>query len=86
MDDAQIAAEIDELEAEEQKLRHEEEAAGAAGRSDVLDADRKRLGEISSRLAQLSDLQRQRTALRDAGGNPDEAELRDAKTVEGYLG
>jgi hypothetical protein len=86
MDDAQIAAEIDELEAEEQKLRQEEEAAGAAGRSDVLDADRKRLGEIASRLAQLNDLQRQRTALRDAGGDPDDAEMRDAKTVEGYLG
>jgi len=86
MDDARIAAEIDELEAEEQKLRQEEEAAGAAGRSDVLEADRKRLGEIASRLAQLNDLQRQRTALRNAGGNPDDAEMRDAKTVEGYLG
>ncbi len=86
MDDAQIAAEVEALEAEERKLRHEEEQAAEAGRRDVLDEDRHRLAEIAPRLAQLADLQRQRTALRNAGGDPDDAQLRDAKTIAEYRG
>lgn len=86
MDDAQIAAEIETLEAEERKLRHEEEAAAEAGRGDVIATDRERLEEIRVRMAQLTDLQRQRTALRNAGGDPDDAALRDPETIENYRG
>ena len=86
MDDAQIAAEVETLEAEERKLRHEEEVAAEAGRTDILRGDRSRLEEIRVRLSQLADLQRQRTALRNAGGDADDAELRDAKTIAEYRG
>ena len=86
MDDAKIAAEIEELEAEERKLRHEEEQAAGAGRADVLEGDRARLAEIGPRLTQLADLQRQRTALRNAGGDPADAQMRDAKTIAEYRG
>ena len=86
MDDTQITAEIEQLEEEERKLRHEEAAAADAGRGDVIEHDRARLEEIRRRLAQLWDLERQRTALRNSGGDPDDASLRDADTIEGYLG
>lgn len=86
MDDAKIAAEVEELEAEERKLRHEEEVAAEAGRRDLIEADKARLEEIRLRLKQLADLQHQRTALRDAGGDPADAQMRDAKTIEGYWG
>lgn len=86
MDDEQISAEVEQLEAEERKLRHEEAAAAEAGRGDVIEADRARLEEIRKRLAQLWDLSRQRSALRDSGGDPDDASLRDPETIEGYLG
>ena len=86
MDDTQIRAEIEQLEEEERKLRHEEATAADAGLPDVIEKDRARLEQIRVRLAQLWDLQRQRTALKNAGGDPDDAQLRDAGTVEGYLG
>lgn len=37
-------------------------------------------------LDQCWNLLRQRRARREAGQDPDEAKVRDAKTVEGYLG
>jgi Protein of unknown function (DUF2630) len=86
MDDAQIAAEVETLESEERKLRHEEEVAAEAGRGDIVASDRARLEEIRVRLSQLYDLQRQRTALRNAGGDPDDADLRDPKTIAEYRG
>ena len=86
MDDAQIRTEIEELEDEERRLRGEEALAADAARGDVLERDRLRLGEIKSRLAQLWDLLRQREALRSAGGDPDDASMRDASTIDGYLG
>lgn len=86
MDDAKIADEIEALEGEERKLRHDEEQAGDAGRADIVARDAERLEEIRLRLHQLTDLQRQREALRRAGGDPDDAQLRDPGTVEGYLG
>jgi hypothetical protein len=86
MDDDQIRAEIEQLEGEEQKLRHEEGQAADAGRGDIVEADKARLAEIRVRLDQLWDLERQRTALRNSGGNPDDASLRDPGTVENYLG
>ena len=62
-----IQARIEALEAEEQRLRGEEEGAAP----EVLERDRKRLAEIKVELDQLWDLLRQRRALRDAGRDPD---------------
>jgi hypothetical protein len=86
MDDAQIRAHIEQLEDEERRLRSEESEAADIGRDDVLAADRDRLADIKVELDQLWDLLRRRNALRDGGQNPDAAELRDAGTVEDYLG
>jgi hypothetical protein len=86
MDDDAIQARIDALEQEEQRLRKEEAESAEAGRTDVVSKDAGRLSEIKVELDQLWDLLRQRRALRRAGRNPDEAQLRDPETVERYLG
>jgi hypothetical protein len=86
MDDAQIQARIDALEQEEQRLRKDEEASAEAGRTDAVGEDAGRLAAIKVELDQRWDLLRQRRALRDAGRNPDDARMRDAGTVERYLG
>jgi hypothetical protein len=84
MSDESIAARIEELVTEEHELRTREETDS----TDVaaLTEDRRRLERVSIELDRCWDLLRQRRALRDAGGNPDDAEARDAKTVENYLG
>ena len=86
MDDAQIEARIDALEQEEQRLRKDEETQAEAGRTDAVGDDADRLRAIKVELDQLWDLLRQRRALRSAGRDPDEARMRDADTVERYLG
>ena len=86
MDDQQIQNRIDQLEQEEQGLRKDEEASAEAGRRDVVGEDAGRLAAIKVELDQLWDLLRQRRALREAGRNPDDARMRDADTVERYLG
>jgi len=86
MDDARIESRIDELEQEERRLRHDEETSAEAGRTDAVGEDADRLAAIKVELDQLWDLLRQRRALRDAGRNPDDARMRDAATVERYLG
>jgi hypothetical protein len=86
MDDDAIQARIDELEQEEQRLRKEEEASAEQGRTDVVSEDAGHLQEIKVELDQLWDLLRQRRALRAAGRNPDDAQMRDRETVERYLG
>jgi hypothetical protein len=48
-------------------------------------ADRERLAKINAELDQCWDLLRQRRALRDAGQDPDQAEVRSANVVERYL-
>ena len=48
--------------------------------------EHERLGRIEVELDQCWDLLRQRRAKREFGDDPDEASVRDAKTVEGYLG
>ena len=87
MNDEQAQARIEELEAEERRLRHDEGVVGehTSGR-DRLAADASRLAEIQAELGRLWDYLRQRRALRDAGEDPDGAALRDSGTVEGYLG
>jgi hypothetical protein len=78
MDDATILRQINELAHEEHELFERESRAQAS------DADRRRLRQIGVTLDQCWDLLRQRRAKRAAGLDPDEAQLRDEKTVEGY--
>ena len=77
MDDA-ILRQINELAHEEHELFERESHAQAS------DADRERLRQIAVTLDQCWDLLRQRRAKRAAGLDPDEAQVRDEKTVEGY--
>jgi sigma54-dependent transcription regulator len=86
MDDAQIEARIDALEQEEKRLRKDEESRAEQGHTDVVGDDAGRLAAIKVELDQLWDLLRQRRALRSAGRDPDDAQMRDADTVERYLG
>jgi hypothetical protein len=78
MDDPQIHGTIEQLVAEEHRL-WERESAGAAS-----DADRRRLQEIEVSLDQCWDLLRQRRALREAGRDPEAADVRQPEVVEGY--
>jgi hypothetical protein len=86
MSDEQIQARIEELEAEERRLRHDEEQAAEGERDKRVAADARRLEAVRVELDRLWDYLRQRRALRDAGRNPDDARMRDAGTVERYLG
>jgi hypothetical protein len=78
MDDSQIHGTIDRLVAEEHEL-WEREAGG-----DASESDRERLRELKVSLDQCWDLLRQRRALREAGGDPDAADVRRPEVVEGY--
>jgi uncharacterized protein with PhoU and TrkA domain len=78
MDDAQIHGTIELLVAEEHELWERETAGNAS------EDDRHRLGELKVSLDQCWDLLRQRRALREAGGDPSDAELRRPDVVEGY--
>jgi len=81
--DEQVADRIERLVAEEQSLRGREQD----DRRDpsALDTDRDRLDAVRVELDRCWDLLRQRRALRDAGGDPDQAESRDSGTVDRYL-
>jgi hypothetical protein len=76
--DEQIHADIDKMVAEEHEL-WDREAAGNA-----TEDDRRRLAALQVSLDQCWDLLRQRRARRDAGGNPNAAEIRSEDVVEGY--
>lgn len=78
MDDPQIHATIEQLVAEEHEL-WERESAG-----DGSEADRRRLQDLKVSLDQCWDLLRQRRALREAGRDPDAADLRAPEVVERY--
>ena len=80
MDDAKILGRINELAREEHELFERE------SRPNVSDADRERLRQIQVTLDQCWDLLRQRRARRAAGLEPEDARVRDEKTVEGYTG
>lgn len=86
MDDRKIQDRIEQLEREEQQLRADEERLSGEPPGERLAGDRGRLEQIRRELDQLWDLLRRRRALRDAGQDPDTAQLRDQGTVEGYLG
>ena len=77
MSDRSITDHINELVAEEEKLRN----AGAADPDSA-----RRLKQVEVHLDQCWDLLRQRRAKREFGQDPDDATLRDPKTVEGYKG
>jgi hypothetical protein len=79
MQDASIHESIEALVAEEHELWRK----GSEGGLDA--AGKARLRDISVQLDRFYDLLHQRTALRDAGANPEQAKMRDAKTVEGYV-
>jgi hypothetical protein len=82
MSDESVAARIERLVAEEHRLRgrEQQDAEDEAALAD----ERQRLSEVEVELDRCWDLLRQLRALRDAGGDPDQARVRDADTVEGY--
>ena len=80
MDDRKVIDRINELAREEHQL-FERESQGTATAG-----DRERLGKLQVTLDQCWDLLRQRRARREFGQDPEEARVRDAKTVEGYTG
>jgi hypothetical protein len=86
LSDEQTQARIDELESEERRLRREEAEASHTRADGQIAADARRLEAIRVELDRLWDYLRQRRALRNAGGDPDGAQMRDADTVERYLG
>ena len=79
MDDIDIIQRINQLAHEEHELFQKE----SKGRVD--DADRERLKALEVTLDQCWDLLHQRRARKAAGLDPDQAEVRDARTVEGYV-
>jgi Protein of unknown function (DUF2630) len=83
MSDESIADRIERLVGEEHELRVREQSD--SGDLDALEDDRDRLHAVEVELDRCWDLLRQRRALRDAGADPDQAEARDAETVERYL-
>ena len=78
MDDPQIHGNIEALVAEEHELWQRESDGRAS------EGDRQRLQTIKVSLDQCWDLLRQRRALREAGRDPEQAELRRTEVVEGY--
>lgn len=79
MDDNAVLSRINELVTEEERLL--ESSRGTEGLSA---GDDKRLKAVEVALDQCWDLLRQRRAKRHAGLDPDQADVRDATTVEGY--
>ena len=78
MDDPQVHATIEQLVAEEHELWEREDAGTASA------SDRQRLQDMKVSLDQCWDLLRQRRALREAGRDPDAADVRRPEVVEHY--
>lgn len=77
MEDGAVHQHIEALVAEEHRLLDHHDGA-------MSDRDRARLDEVQVQLDRYYDLLRQRRARRDAGQDPDAAEIRPAHTVEHY--
>jgi hypothetical protein len=82
MSDESIAARIERLVTEEHELRTQEQSDSSD--PDALETDKDRLRSVELELDQCWDLLRQRRALRNAGGDPEQAQARDSDTVERY--
>jgi hypothetical protein len=80
MEDQRVIDRINELAHEEHELFQKESSGQAT------EADRERLSRLQVTLDQCWDLLHQRRARRSAGMDPAQAQVRDEKTVEGYLG
>jgi hypothetical protein len=80
MDDQQIVERINELAHQEHELWETE------SRGEASEAERERLKELQVTLDQCWDLLHQRRARRNAGQDPDQAQVREAREVEGYTG
>jgi hypothetical protein len=80
MDDQDLIDRINQLANEEHEL-FSKESSGEASESDL---ERRQRLEVT--LDQCWDLLHQRRARRSAGLDVDDAEVRDEKTVEGYVG
>jgi Protein of unknown function (DUF2630) len=79
MDDQDVIGQINQLADEEHALFQKE------SRGEASDEDRERLKDLGVSLDQCWDLLHQRRARRAAGMDPDDANVRDERTVEGYL-
>ncbi len=77
--DKDVLDRINELAHEEHELFQKE------SRGEATEADVERLRHLEVTLDQSWDLLHQRRARRDAGLDPDEAKVRDERTVEGYV-
>ena len=80
MKDQEVIDRINELAHEEHELFERE------SRGEVTEAERERMKRLEVTLDQCWDLLHQRRARRSAGLDPDEAKVRDERTVEGYVG
>jgi len=80
MADEQVIERINELAHEEHAL-WEREAKG-----ELSSDEQERLKHLGVQLDQCWDLLHQRRARRSAGQDPDDATVRDERTVEGYIG
>jgi hypothetical protein len=80
VEDKKIVDRINDLAREEHALWERE------SRGDVSEPEQGRLKELQVTLDQCWDLLHQRRARRSAGQDPDQAQVRDPKTVEGYIG
>jgi hypothetical protein len=79
--DSETLAQIRDLVAEEKELRAQLQ------HHDISESEEhERLRRVEVELDQCWDLLRQRRALRESGGDPQEAEVRPPGQVEGYLG
>jgi hypothetical protein len=82
MSDENITDRIESLVAEEHDLRRREGSDSA--NVEALEADQRRLQEVQIELDRCWDLLRQRRAREEFGQDPDQAQVRDADTVERY--
>ncbi len=82
MSDESIAKRIERLVSEEKELREREQKD--RDDEDSLESDRERLRAVEVELDQCWDLLRQRRGKEEFGQNPDDAEGRNAGTVENY--
>jgi hypothetical protein len=79
MNDKSVLDRINELAEAEHGLLQKDSGG------EMTDTDRAQLKQLGVTLDQCWDLLRQRRARRSAGLDPDDAAVRDQKTVEGYV-